>query len=174
MKEHHIPLPERDALGLGHGVDLRAVEGRARGDGVLLKVSGHIEEHAPGHHGWQGVGAELREALGRDEGFRRGVVVVHVLAAHVAEAIDLAADAHPGSEQIVVPRGFVRAHGGARAVPRLKNGNVEGARGVGRGAAPGDAAEGVGFPRGTELGGLEHLFRAQAIEGSQRIVRSPG
>ena len=94
--------------------------------------------------------------------------------AHVAKAIDLAADAHPGPKQIIIPRGLVCAHGGACAVPGLKNGDVVGARGVGRRAAPGDAAQGVGFSRGNELGGLEDLFRAQPIEGPQRVVRAPG
>ena len=75
--------------------------------------------------------AEFGQAGGHHEVLSPVAVVVNVVDAHVSQAIELAADAHPQRHQVVVAGGAVDAERRAGAVVELQDGHGVLARRIG-------------------------------------------
>ena len=89
VEQHHVPLPDLDALLLGGTDDVLLGVGRARFDDLLAEIAGHVEYHASGDDGRILLDAELGEARGLGEVADFVAVVVDVVDADVAEPINL-------------------------------------------------------------------------------------
>ena len=152
------------------GLDVFGIERGAGRDGVGVEALRHVEQHAAGDDGRDFVGAELGEPFWRDEIGWGEAVVVLVVDAHVAEAVELAADAHPGVEQVVVAGGEVCTHRRAAVLPRLDDGDGVVARRIGRSFPAGDDAERVGLAGLHQPGGTDHAFWGEMVDRSQGVV----
>ena len=97
MEDHDVTLADFDALLLRDFLDLLDVEGGAFLDDVGAVMGGHVEQHAARHHRRDLFDAELLQAVGIGEIEQLVAVVVDVVDADMAEAVELAADADPAS-----------------------------------------------------------------------------
>ncbi len=170
MKQHHITRLDGYALGFGGRLDVLAVECRAGVQHGLAEVFRHVQQHAAADDGRQAVDAELGDSGDSDEVCRAIAVVVDVIDAHVAEPVDLAADAHPDVHQIVVAGGLVGAHGGAATVVQLQDGHGIRSRRISWGRWPGFHAKTIGFACGHQFRRGDDLLRGQVVDCPQGVV----
>ncbi len=110
MEQHHVALADLDALRLGNCVDLGAIEHLACGQRVHAEVLCHVEQHAPRHNRWDCMRAQLQQASRRYEVGSFVAVVVDVLFTHVAQTVELAANADIGTQEVIVAGRVVAAH----------------------------------------------------------------
>src|SRR6266404_1243249 len=132
MEDHDIALADLDALLLRDLFDLLDVERGTLLDHVGVVIGGHVEQHAACHHRRDFFDAELLQAGGIGEIGELVAVVIDVLDADVAEAVDLAADTDPGIENVVIIGGLGRSKTGATGLARLHDGDLERTRRIGR------------------------------------------
>src|SRR6185369_8868759 len=100
------PWRDFDVLLLGDFLDLLDVEGGAFLDHVGTVMRGHVEQHAARHHRRDLLDAELLQPGGIGEFEQLVAVVINVLDADMAEAVELAADADPAFDDVVIIGGL--------------------------------------------------------------------
>ena len=117
MEDHDVALADFDALLLGDFLDLLDVEGGAFLDHVGVVIGGHVEQHAARDHRRDLLDTELLQAGGIGEVGELVAVVVDVVDADMAEAVELAADADPGVDDVVIIGRLARSEPGMPAWP---------------------------------------------------------
>src|SRR6266404_1656595 len=155
MEDHDIALADLDALLLRDLFDLLDVERGALLDHVGVVIGGHVEQHATGDHGGYLLDTELLQAVGIGEVGQLVAVVIDVVDADMAEAVELATDADPGVEDVVIIGRLARPESGDAGLSGLHDGDLEGARRIGGCLAIDGNAERV------SLAGLDQRSRLQ-------------
>ena len=171
VEEHDIALADGHALSLGLRLDFRFVEHRAGGQAALAEVPCHVQQHAAPHHRRQFVDGELRQPPRRHEVLGREAVVVDVVDAHVPKPVELAADAHPRVEQIVVAGGQVLAHRRPVVEAGLDDGDGVVPGRIGRRLPAGDDPQRIGLAGLHQPRRLHHLLRRQVVERAKPVLR---
>ena len=157
----------------GDFLDLLDVEGGAFLDDVGAVMRRHVEQHAARHHRRDFFDAELLQPGGIGEVEQLVAVVIDVLDADMAEAIELAADADPAFDDVVVIGGLARSEAGNAGLAGLHDGDLESARRIGGGRGVDGNAERIGLAGLDQACGLHHQFRRHVIGGADLVVRAP-
>ena len=131
MEDHDVALADFDALFLGDFLDLLGVEGGAFLDHVGAVMRSHVEQHAPCHHRRDLFDAELLQPGGIGEIEQLVAIVVDVLDADMAEAVELTTDADPAFDDVVVVGRLVGSEAGNSGLAGLNHRDLEGARRIG-------------------------------------------
>ena len=109
MEQHDVALLDLDALLGERVVDLLLVEGRSGRHGFLPATAVMSSTTPRVTNARQLLDTELLETVGRGEVHGLVAVVVDVIDADVAEAVELRADADPAGDDVVVVGGLGRA-----------------------------------------------------------------
>jgi hypothetical protein len=173
VEDHHVALADFDALLLGDRLDLLAVECGALLDDIGAVVRSHVEENTAGNQRRDLLHAEFLETGSIGEIGILVAVVVDILHANVAEAIDLAADPDPAVDDIVVVGRLAWAEPGNARLPRLHDGDLEGTRRIGRRLGVGFDAEMVGLADLDQLGRLHNQVGRDVIGRADLVVGAP-
>ena len=173
VEDDDVALADLDVLLLGDFVDLLDVEGGAFLHDVGVEIGGHVEQHAARDDRRHLLDTELLQAVRIGEIGELVAVVIDVLDAEMAEAVDLAADADPRVKDVVVIGRLVRTETRAAGLSGLNDGELERAWRIGGCLWRDGNAEGVGLAGLHQRGGLHHQLRRHVIGGTDLVVRSP-
>ena len=102
VQENDVTLANGEVLLLHGAFDLGAVDGGAGVEDVFAEVARHVEQHASGNDGRDGVRPEFAQAGGGVIVTLVDAVVVAVVDTEVAEPVELRANADPGVDPVVI------------------------------------------------------------------------
>ena len=97
-------------------------------------------------------------------------VIIGAVDADMAKAVDLAADAQPALDDVVVIGGLGRPQAAALGLARLDDIDLEAARRIGRRLGIGLDTQRIGLAGLDQLGRLENLLGAQIVGGADLVV----
>src|SRR5262245_1934464 len=171
MEQHHVAALNRlDALALHGALDLGAIERGAFLDDVGVEVARHVEQDAARRDRRHLLDAELLQPVGGDEVGPLVAVVVDIVDADVAEAVELRADADPARDDVVVIGCLARPERLAGVLTRLQNGERKSARRKRRRVLVGLDPEPVALALGDELRRRERLLRRHVVQVADLVV----